>query len=117
MRYDPPEKMAGWTHAIDGATGEIVWSRKAPKPMIGGVTPTAGGVVLTGGADGYFLALDARDGSELYRFNTGGAIGGGVASYTVGGEQYVAVATGGFGLADFGVRGAPAVVVFALGDD
>jgi glucose dehydrogenase len=63
-----------------------------------------------------FLALDAADGSELYRFNTGAAIGGGIATYMVGTRQYVAVATGGFGLVDFGVRGAPAVIVFALPD-
>jgi alcohol dehydrogenase (cytochrome c) len=116
VRYDPPEKMAGWTYAIDGGSGEVLWKRKAPKPMIGAVTPTAGGVLLTGGADGMFLALDARDGRELYRFNTGGAIGGGISTYMVDGRQYVAVATGGFGLVDFGVRGAPQVVVFALGD-
>lgn len=112
--YDPPEKMAGWTHAIDGSSGRLLWSRKAPKPMIGAVTPTAGGIVLTGGADGMFLALDAKNGRELYRFNTGAAIGGGIATYMVDGRQYVAVATGGFGLVDFGVHGAPAVVVFAL---
>jgi len=114
VTYDPPEKMAGWTHALDAGSGQVRWTRKAPKPMIGAVTPTAGGVVLTGGGDGMFLALDANDGSELYRFNTGAAIGGGVATYMVGGRQYVAVAAGGFGLADFGVRGAPAVIVFAL---
>jgi len=114
LTYDPPEMMFGWTHAIDGASGKLVWSRKAPKPMIGAVTPTAGGIVLTGGADGMFLALDAKDGSELYRFNTGAAIGGGIATYLVGDRQYIAVATGGFGLIDIGVRGAPAVVIFAV---
>ncbi|MDG2005353.1 MAG: PQQ-binding-like beta-propeller repeat protein [Novosphingobium sp.] len=117
VAYDPPEKMKGWTYALDGATGEVRWSRKAPKPMIGAVTPTAGGIILTGGADGMFLALDASDGSVLYRFNTGAAIGGGISTYMVDGRQYVAVATGGFGLVDFGVRGAPAVVVFALPED
>jgi hypothetical protein len=34
----------------------------------------------------------------------------------VGERQYIAVAAGGFGLADYGVRGAPAVIVFALPD-
>lgn len=116
VTYDPPDRMTGWTHALDGGTGKILWSRKAPRPMIGAVTPTAGGIVLTGGADGMFLALDAADGTELYRFNTGAAIGGGIATYMVDGRQYVAVATGGFGLIDFGVQGAPAVIVFALPD-
>jgi hypothetical protein len=60
------------------------------------------------------LALDARDGKELYHFNTGAAIGGGIATYMVGARQYVAVASGGFGLVDFGLHGAPALIIFAL---
>ena len=38
--------------------------------------------------------LDGRDGSVLYRSNTGGAISGGTATYQVGGKQYVAVTSG-----------------------
>ena len=114
VAYDPPEKMTGWTYALDAETGRVRWKDRAPKPMIGAVTPTAGGIVFTGGADGIFLALDARNGHALYRFNTGAAIGGGIATYAVNGRQYVAVASGGFGLLSFGVQGAPEVIVFAL---
>ena len=117
VAYDPRENMKGWIYSLNAGNGKVRWKRMAPKPMIGAVTPTAGGIVLTGGADGVFLALDARDGRELYRFNTGGAIGGGIATYTAQGRQYVAVATGGFGLVDFGIHGAPAVIVFALPPD
>lgn len=117
VAYDPPENMAGWTYALDAGTGKVRWARKAAKPMIGAVTPTAGGIVLTGGADGMFMAIDARDGRELYRFNTGGAIGGGIVTYMARGRQYIAVAEGGFGLVDFGVHGSPAVIVFALPPD
>jgi hypothetical protein len=46
--------------------------------MAGAVTTTAGNVVLTGELTGDFLVLDARSGDVLYRFNTGGPIGGGV---------------------------------------
>jgi alcohol dehydrogenase (cytochrome c) len=111
---DPPEQSSGWTRAFDAATGKEQWARHAPRPMIGAVTPSAGGVVFTGGGDGMFLALDRRTGRVLYSFNTGGGIGGGVASYMVNGRQYVAVASGGFGLLPFGVAGAPTLVVFAL---
>jgi outer membrane protein assembly factor BamB len=114
LTMDPMDKLRGYTHAFDAATGKKLWAREAPLPMIGGITATAGGVVLTGGADGMFLALDPRDGKELYRFNTGGGIGGGVSTYTVGGRQYVAVAAGGYGLSPFGMTGSPAVLVFAL---
>lgn len=41
--------------------------------------------------------LDAADGSEVFRFNTGTPNNGGVATYAIGGQQYVsfmAAATG-----------------------
>jgi alcohol dehydrogenase (cytochrome c) len=80
--------------------------------MIGGVTPTAGGVVLTGGYDGDFLVFDAGSGAILYRFHTGAIIGGGVSTYRVGDRQYVAVATGSRGWV--GETGSPTLVVFTL---
>jgi alcohol dehydrogenase (cytochrome c) len=60
-----------------------------------------------------FLALDAKTGEVLYRFNTGGSIGGGVISYALDGKQYVAT-TSGTVSAFFGGSGLPAVVIFAL---
>ncbi len=50
----------------------------------------------------------------LYRFNTGGSIGGGVITYALDGKQYVAT-TSGTVSAFFGGSGLPAVVVFAAG--
>jgi hypothetical protein len=61
-----------------------------------------------------FLALDAKTGEVLYRFNTGGSIGGGVISYALDGKQYVA-ATSGTVSAFFAGSGLPAVVIFAAG--
>jgi alcohol dehydrogenase (cytochrome c) len=58
------------------------------------VTPTAGGVVFFGDMGGNFYALDAADGHRLWGSKIGGAIGGGVITYTAGGRQKVAVATG-----------------------
>ena len=62
--------------------------------MVAAVTPTAGNVLFAGELTGDFLALDARTGEVLYRFNTGGPMGGGVVTYEAGGRQYVAVASG-----------------------
>jgi PQQ-dependent dehydrogenase (methanol/ethanol family) len=114
IAVDPLEQARGWTRAFDAATGKERWAREAPMPMVGAVTPTAGGVVLTGGGDGRFLALDQRDGKVLYSFNLGGGISGGVATYMVGDRQYIAVASGGAGIMTFGIGGAPTVAVFAL---
>jgi alcohol dehydrogenase (cytochrome c) len=62
--------------------------------MLSGVTTTAGGLVLAGELTGDFLVLEAGSGRELYRFNTGGPIGGGIVSYEVKGKQFVAVMSG-----------------------
>jgi cytochrome c2 len=84
-----------------------------PTPLVAGVTVTSGGMLFTGDLDDNFLAIDASNGKTLYRFNTGGSIGGGVISYSVDGKQYVATTSGvvsGF----FGGSGPSAVMVFAL---
>jgi alcohol dehydrogenase (cytochrome c) len=62
--------------------------------MVSAVTTTGGGLVFTGELDGDFMALDARSGDVLYRFNSGGSIGGGTVSYALDGKQYVAVTSG-----------------------
>ena len=83
--------------------------------MVAAVTTTAGNVVFTGELTGDFVTLDARTGAELYRFNTGGPMGGGVVTYAAGGRQYVAVASG--SPSNYWVDrnpGSPTIVVFAL---
>jgi len=60
----------------------------------GGMTPTAGGVVFFGDIGGNFYALDAANGQKLWGRELGGAIGGGVITYTANGAQKVAVAAG-----------------------
>ena len=83
--------------------------------MVAAVTTTAGNVVFAGELTGDFVTLDARTGDVLYRFNTGGPMGGGVVTSRAGGRQYVAVASGSpsnFWVA--GNAGAPTIVVFAL---
>ncbi len=62
---------------------------------------------------GDFLALDARDGRVLYRFNTGGPLNGGIVTYSVGGKQYVAAVTGATSGFFESLPGSATVVVFA----
>jgi alcohol dehydrogenase (cytochrome c) len=85
---------AGWLHAVDADTGVWKWRLKSNYPIMGGVTPTAGGLVFFGDMGGNFFALDAATGQKLWGRKIGGAIGGGVITYTVNGAQKVAVATG-----------------------
>jgi len=105
----------GWLTALDAATGKVKWKYRSKRPMVSAVTTTTGNVVFTGELTGDFLVLDARDGKELYRFNTGGAMGGGVVTYEQGGKQYVAVMSG--SPSPFWTdltAGAPTVFLFAL---
>ena len=46
---------------------------------------------------GYFMALDARSGEVLWRFQTGSGIIGSPITYELDGTQYVAVPSGGIG--------------------
>jgi alcohol dehydrogenase (cytochrome c) len=93
-RTDPKEMWGGWLTAVDADTGRVRWKYKAPTPMLAAVTPTAGGLVFSGDLNGDVLALDAGNGSVLWRNATGAALGGGVISYQSDGHQRIAVAAG-----------------------
>ena len=55
---------------------------------------TGGGLLFNGTYDGYLEAIDAEDGSLLWKFNNGSSHNGGIISYAVGGTQYIGVVTG-----------------------
>jgi alcohol dehydrogenase (cytochrome c) len=115
MDLDPPQNAQGWLTAVDASTGAVRWKYRSPRPMVAAVTTPAGDLVLTGELTGDFVALDARTGEVLYRFNTGGSMGGGIVTYEVDGKQFIAAASGspsGFWVDRNG--GAPTIVVFAL---
>ncbi len=93
-KQDPFGEWAGWLYASDADTGAWTWRAKSNYPIQSGVTPTAGGLVFFGDMGGNFYALDATNGRKLWGHKIGGAVGGGVITYLVGGAQKVAVATG-----------------------
>jgi len=110
---DSPWK--GWLTAIDASTGAVRWKYQSSAPMIGAATTTAGGLAFAGELGGDFVAFNVANGAELYRFNTGGAIGGGLVTYEVAGTQYIAVASGRPSAYWANARpGAPTIVVFSL---
>jgi len=104
----------GWIHGYDAATGRTLWSYRSSTPISAAMTATAGGLILTGDMAGNFLALDQRTGKVLYRFMTGGAVAGGVTSYSVAGRQYLAVASGNTSRDVTASTGAATVFVFTL---
>ena len=93
--YDEPgASWGGWVYAADADTGVWKWRLRSNYPIVSGMTPTAGGLVFFGDTGGNFYALDAATGQKLWGRKLGGALGGGVITYTAGGAQKVAVATG-----------------------
>jgi alcohol dehydrogenase (cytochrome c) len=91
---DPFGDWAGWVYAVDADTGAWKWRLKSNYPIQSGMTPTAGGIVFFGDMGGNFYALDAANGQKLWGQKIGGAIAGGVITYTVNGAQKIAAATG-----------------------
>ena len=89
----------GWVYAVDADTGVWKWRLKSNYPIVGAMTPTAGGLVLFGDVGGNFYALDAATGAKLWGQKIGGAIGGGVIAYNAGGGEKIAVTTGLTGVA------------------
>jgi len=89
--------MSGTFTAIGANTNKIVWQHKTPYRVGqgGGSTTTAGGLVFRGDPDGNFLAIDAKTGQELWRFQTGFGADATPAVYEIDGDEYVAIAAGG----------------------
>jgi alcohol dehydrogenase (cytochrome c) len=84
----------GAIKAIDVKTGDIKWAFKLSQVTDSGVLTTATNLVFAGGREGYFFALDARDGKMLWKSMLGGEVANGPITFAVNGRQYVSVAAG-----------------------
>lgn len=89
-----PEEGLGAIQAIDPQTGDVVWRHMMTNVTDSGVLSTASNLVFAGGREGHFYALDARNGTELWRQSLGGQIAAGPMSYEIAGKQYIAIAAG-----------------------
>ena len=83
--------MKGYLLAWDPEKQESVWEVDHPMMGNGGTLVTGGDLVFQGLVDGGFIAFDARDGSERFRYATQNGIIGSPISYAVDGVQYIAV--------------------------
>ena len=90
--------------ALEAQTGEVKWEYPVQPRSSSGLLTTAGDLVFGGTVDGYFFALDARNGDERWVMNVGGMVHAGPMSYLADGQQYVTIAAGNtiftFGLED-----------------
>jgi alcohol dehydrogenase (cytochrome c) len=96
----------GAVRALDVLTGERRWEFKLLTPPWAGLLSTAGGLVFGGSNEGNFYALDARTGTAMWQFPTGGSMSAAPISFLRRGRQHIAVASKSaiivFGLADGG---------------
>ena len=83
--------------AFDVVERKVVWRAVSPAPFWAGAVATSTGLVFTGDMRGYFMALDARNGTVLWQFQTGSGIIGSPITYELDGTQYLAVPSGGIG--------------------
>jgi mono/diheme cytochrome c family protein len=110
----PDGPTTGWITSLDSVTGEVRWKYHTDKPVVAGITPTAGGVTFAGDLGGNLFVFDSKSGALLNKVQTGGALAGGLVTYEAGGHQYVAFADGNISRNAFGALGLPSVVIMAL---
>jgi alcohol dehydrogenase (cytochrome c) len=92
--YVNPERLTSSVVVVDPTTGEQKKRIELPYPNSAGVLTTAGGVVVTALLDGTILAFDDQTLEELWRINVGTGFNAPPMTYSVGGKQYIAIASG-----------------------
>lgn len=101
----PGDPGYGAIRALNPKTGERVWEYKLATKPWSGVLSTAGRLVFGGSGgwlnrdreemEGYFYALDAASGKELWRINLGGVLASSAMTYMVNRRQMVTIPAGG----------------------
>ena len=97
FRLPWPQPRAGTVTAMDPTINKIVWQKSLPWPCGSGsgFLSTATGLLFHGESDGHLVVHDAVTGDVLWKFQTGAGADAPVATYELGGEQYVAILAGG----------------------
>jgi alcohol dehydrogenase (cytochrome c) len=95
-RNVPGERGKKALRAINLATGELAWEipQTGPANSWGGVLSTAAGLIFYCEDSGAFAAVDARTSKTLWRFYANQMWKASPMTYSVAGEQFVAIAAG-----------------------
>jgi quinohemoprotein ethanol dehydrogenase len=88
------DKLKGYLLAWDPVRQHAMWKASHPGPWNGGVLTTGGNLVAEGDAAGNFSIYRADNGQELWSMPVQTGIIAGPMTYTVDGEQYIAVLAG-----------------------
>ena len=92
--FNDEDEAYGVVRAYDPETLARVWEHRMADITWAGTLSTAGDLVFGGGREGYFFALDAETGEELWRESVGGQVNAGPMSFALDGRQYIAIAAG-----------------------
>jgi len=85
---------AGYLKAWDPVAQRLAWQMELPNIWNGGTLSTAGGLVFHGTAMGHFYAMNDSTGEILADLFTGTGMIAPPVTYSVDGEQYVAIMAG-----------------------
>jgi alcohol dehydrogenase (cytochrome c) len=86
--------------AVNIATGKEIWTQRQRTTVASSMLATAGGVVFNGALDRRFSAYDEMTGKVLWETRLSAPASSSPITYSVGGEQYLAVVAGGGGAFD-----------------
>ncbi|MCI0530143.1 MAG: PQQ-dependent dehydrogenase, methanol/ethanol family, partial [Nitrospira sp.] len=105
----------GHVKAFDVVNRKFVWDMPSSMFLFAGVLATKSGLVFTGDQLGFFMALDAKSGKALWKFQTGSGINASPITYELDGKQYVAILSGLGGDPSFYVRNPKGGMLWVFG--
>ena len=100
-----PAPAKGFIRAWDPVAQKMVWQVPMSGGWNSGMLTTAGGLLFAGGSDGFFCAYDAKTGAKLWSIDLKTGMTAPAITYTVDGEQYVAIAAAFGGSGGLGATG------------
>ncbi|MFM1886757.1 MAG: hypothetical protein RL026_1914 [Pseudomonadota bacterium] len=92
---DPGVARRGIFTAMDLKTNRIVWQQQWPSSCFNGTMATGAGLIFVGRSDGRLTALDSRDGTRLWQFQTDAGVAASPSTFEHRGKQYVVVLSAG----------------------
>jgi lanthanide-dependent methanol dehydrogenase len=93
-RFAGPDGLYGGLAAFNPFTNKVNWYNKEKYLTTSGVLATAGDLVFYSAGERWFKALNAKDGKELWKFQTGAPIVANPFAYSHKGKQFVGVYSG-----------------------
>jgi PQQ-dependent dehydrogenase (methanol/ethanol family) len=117
LKGQPPAPAKGWIRAWDPVNQKMVWQVPMTGGWNSGMLTTAGGLVFAGGSDGFFSAYDAKTGAKLWTIDLKTGMSAPAIAYTIGGEQYVAVAAAFGGSGGLGATADPHTALQKYGNN